>query len=311
MALQTSGAISLNDIHVEGGGTTQSLASLNESQIRKLIFKSAGVEMSFSEWYGAGRVNGLYALQEILISDYISSGETFTIPSGGWIWSNSNSTAALTINIPCTVINNGQIIGKGGAGGSTSSLNGTNGGTAINVISSGVSITNNSGAYIAGGGGGGAAAHYTNGSGTSGGGGGAGGGNGGTGNTYTGETGGAINSTGTGVFATNAGAGAAGGSSSGGRQLPGSGGTFTDNFANPSPNIGFGGNAGNSGGAGGLASAAVGNFITGGGGGGWGAAGGSTTAANGLAAASGGSGGAAITGTSITLNNNGIIYGST
>ena len=309
MALQTSGAISLNDIHVEGGGSTGTSASINESQIRDLIFKASGSQMSFSDWYGAGRTNGLFALQEIRVSDYISSGGTFTIPSGAWVWSDDTTTAALTINISCTVINNGYIIGKGGAGGSNISLNGANGGPAISVTTSGVSILNQSGAYIAGGGGGGSAT--SDGTGASGGGGGAGGGNGGTGNTYTGETGGAINSTGTGVFATNAGAGGAGGSSSGGRQLPGTGGTFTGNFANPSPNIGYGGSAGNAGGAGGLASASIGNFITGGGGGGWGAAGGSTIAANGLSAASGGSGGAAITGTSRTLNNLGFIYGST
>ena len=53
MALQTSGAISLNDIHGEAGGSSQSQASINDSDIRGLIEKSSGVEMSFSEWYGA------------------------------------------------------------------------------------------------------------------------------------------------------------------------------------------------------------------------------------------------------------------
>ena len=36
MALQTSGAISLNDIHVEAGGTTGTQASLNDTDIRGL-----------------------------------------------------------------------------------------------------------------------------------------------------------------------------------------------------------------------------------------------------------------------------------
>lgn len=56
MALQTSGQISLNDIHVEAGGTTGTLASINDVDIRALIGKSAGVQMSFSEWYGASAV---------------------------------------------------------------------------------------------------------------------------------------------------------------------------------------------------------------------------------------------------------------
>jgi hypothetical protein len=53
MALQTSGAISLNDIHVEAGGTSGTNASINDSDIRALISKASGATMSFSEWYGA------------------------------------------------------------------------------------------------------------------------------------------------------------------------------------------------------------------------------------------------------------------
>lgn len=53
MALQTSGAISLNQIHVEAGGSSGTTASINDSDIRALISKGSGVTMSFSEWYGA------------------------------------------------------------------------------------------------------------------------------------------------------------------------------------------------------------------------------------------------------------------
>ncbi|MDG1858751.1 MAG: hypothetical protein P8I94_06590 [Emcibacteraceae bacterium] len=62
MPLQTSGAISLNDIHIEAGGVTQTLASINDSDIRALIGKGSGVTMSFSEWYGAsaGFPDGTY-----------------------------------------------------------------------------------------------------------------------------------------------------------------------------------------------------------------------------------------------------------
>jgi len=315
VTLQSSGQISLNDIHVEGGGSTGTLASINESQIRDLIFKGSGSQMSFSEWYGASKANGLFALQEIRVSDYISGGGTFTIPSGGWLWSDDTTTAALTINIPCTVVNNGYIIGKGGAGSSGSPASGFNGGPAISVTSTGVTITNSSGAYIAGGGGGGAAAIEISTGNISGGGGGAGGGTGGSGEFGAGQPGGGIDQNGTGSGATNAGAGGAGGGSGGGRKLPGSGGQYVSPFASPTPNIGFGGSAGNAGGAGGVSSSTSSgstvNFNTGGAGGGWGASGGSVPSGNGLSAATAGSGGAAITGTSITLNNNGTIYGST
>lgn len=53
MGLQTSGAISLNEIHVEAGGSSGTQASINDTDIRALISKASGAQMSFSEWYGA------------------------------------------------------------------------------------------------------------------------------------------------------------------------------------------------------------------------------------------------------------------
>lgn len=53
MPLQSSGAISLNQIHVEAGGSSGTTASINDSDIRGLINKASGATMSFSEWYGA------------------------------------------------------------------------------------------------------------------------------------------------------------------------------------------------------------------------------------------------------------------
>ena len=53
MTLQTSGTISLNDIHVEVGGTTGTTVSLNDADVRDLLDKSSGASSSFSEFYGA------------------------------------------------------------------------------------------------------------------------------------------------------------------------------------------------------------------------------------------------------------------
>ena len=53
MALQNSGAISLDDIHVEAGGTSGTSASINDSDIRDMIDKSDGATASFDEYYGA------------------------------------------------------------------------------------------------------------------------------------------------------------------------------------------------------------------------------------------------------------------
>ena len=49
MTLPASGSISLNQMHIEVGGSSGSACSLNDSDIRGLIGKGSGVSMSFSE----------------------------------------------------------------------------------------------------------------------------------------------------------------------------------------------------------------------------------------------------------------------
>jgi hypothetical protein len=54
MALPTSGQITLNQIHVEAGGASGTLASINDSDIRSLIGAASGQSnLSFSSFYGA------------------------------------------------------------------------------------------------------------------------------------------------------------------------------------------------------------------------------------------------------------------
>ena len=53
MPLQSSGQISLDDIHVEAGGSTGTEASLNDTDIRALISKADQTSNSFSEYYSA------------------------------------------------------------------------------------------------------------------------------------------------------------------------------------------------------------------------------------------------------------------
>ena len=53
MPLPSSGnSISLNQIHVEAGGSSGTTASLNDSDIRAMIGKSANAQNSFSEYHG-------------------------------------------------------------------------------------------------------------------------------------------------------------------------------------------------------------------------------------------------------------------
>lgn len=53
MPLPSSGAISLNQMHVEAGGSSGTQASINDSDIRGLISKASGAQSSFSSFYGA------------------------------------------------------------------------------------------------------------------------------------------------------------------------------------------------------------------------------------------------------------------
>ena len=55
MTLQTSGSISLNEIHVEAGGTSGTQASINDADIRGIAasIPSGHSPMPFSFWYGA------------------------------------------------------------------------------------------------------------------------------------------------------------------------------------------------------------------------------------------------------------------
>lgn len=63
MALQTSGAISLNQIHIEAGGTTNTQCSLNDTDIRNLneasgktINNTLGTTVDFDDFYGATNI---------------------------------------------------------------------------------------------------------------------------------------------------------------------------------------------------------------------------------------------------------------
>ena len=305
MALQNNGQISLNDLHIEVGGSSGTECSFNDSDVRGLIGRGAAAQMGMNEWYGAanevtltsaGTVNGQAQRQQISASSFVSSGGTLIIPSNIWIWSNSTGTAALTINVPCTIKNYGKIIGKGGNGGSFGG-GGGGGGPAIRINSgvSGVTIINYSGAFIAGGGGGGSGHAYR------GGGGGGGGGTGGrasvSSNSYGGG-GGALNANGGNASAY------AGLYGVGGNDTSPGGGVAGVSVANDgSIRYGAAGGGGSR-----RLSASANSQRPNGGGGAWGGAG-----SRSFNQGSAGGGGKAIddSGVSYSLSNSGKIYGGT
>jgi len=56
--LQSSGQITLDEIHVEAGGTTSTEATVNDTDIRDLISAASASEMEFADFYGADGSGG-------------------------------------------------------------------------------------------------------------------------------------------------------------------------------------------------------------------------------------------------------------
>lgn len=336
MVIASSGIIRMSDIVAEFGGTSPHSLSeyyrggglVTDISQNSNIPTTVGSSISFSDFYGTVKLF-IYDItenvQEINFRTYLltkgwdgNAPVRLSLAAGNYLWSDSTAVPAVTTGtFPGGLIftNNGFIMGKGGAGGDSSSLSGLPGGTAISLSVS-CSIINNG--YIGGGGGGGGSyvrEYY------SGGGGGAGGGNGGPDTRWPavdvagegsglGGAVGASGSNGTGnEIAYNGSGGSAGGGGGGynqrnfGRDYPAGGGGGGRIFPGTRTDA-KGEGAGYGGG-----SNEVGGNNTGrgaGGGGGWGAAGGSSSYA-------GGAGGRAIAlnGFNATLGGNTTrIYGA-
>lgn len=102
MPLQSSGQISLNDIHLELGATSGTEVSLNDSDVRGLINKPSGTQMSVSEWYGASNVQTF---------QFVSAGGS---PSSQYYTSYNGTTSSPTANFGAPYTTDLCIVGVNG-----------------------------------------------------------------------------------------------------------------------------------------------------------------------------------------------------
>ena len=177
MTLSASGTLSFSDINTELGYSSTATISLNDAAVRTLFSVASGV-ITVANGYGksntysfniTGTTNANLRTLALAAGWGGSAAVIATIPISKIVYSTSTATPALTINgaFPAgvTLINNGTIVGMGGAGGTGASTIGAApggaGGTGL-AVSVPVTVTNTNGVISGGGGGGGGTITKTN-----------------------------------------------------------------------------------------------------------------------------------------------------
>jgi hypothetical protein len=175
--MNSSGPISLAgttagvSIEIENGGNGTTMISLNDTAVRSLAGVPSGAIIMPTNFYGkanqfsftisSNTSNANLRSLAVTAGWNASSKVVATINSGVYVYSTSTGTPGLTVNgsFPggVSLINNGTILGMGGAGGYGQAGNGSGGGTAL-LVSTALNVTNNN--IIGGGGGGGGGSSY-------------------------------------------------------------------------------------------------------------------------------------------------------
>lgn len=125
MALPSSGAISLNEIHIEVGGSSGSQVSLNDSDVRDLKELSSGASSSFSNFYGA-KAPFTITLTSGGVSLFIDGGQYgtdsrqryrgFALGQYNSNWPGSSAYGSLSSNTDSDYLNNNQLIAQAARG---------------------------------------------------------------------------------------------------------------------------------------------------------------------------------------------------
>lgn len=164
MTLQTSGAISLQQVNVELGKTSTATISLNDAAVRKLLGKASGT-ISMQDAYGKSNTTYVNTVARTSVSIYELMGSptavaNYIFENNAQIYANTTAYALRTGVFPVgstlTIINRSYICGRGGEGSSSPIVPGGAGGDVI-YLDMDCRIDNSSGYIFAGGGGGGSA----------------------------------------------------------------------------------------------------------------------------------------------------------
>ena len=114
MVLPTSGALSLNAIHIEAGGAANTLATINDADIRSLtpaagktINTGANTNIDFADFYGA---YALWTPERISTRIWLDAADTSTIIKSGnsvsrWNDKSGNNNYATGVNGPLSGTN--------------------------------------------------------------------------------------------------------------------------------------------------------------------------------------------------------------
>ena len=94
MTLPSSGQISLNQIHIEAGGSSGSQAAMNDSDIRDMIGKGSTSQNAFNEYYGVSAAAPVATYK----GRTLTTGNGF--PSGYVTLSSGTKIVVVTLQIP-------------------------------------------------------------------------------------------------------------------------------------------------------------------------------------------------------------------
>ena len=98
MATPSSGAISLDQINVEAGGSSGSTISINDAQIRFLDSKSANATSSFDDFYGIEAAGGIMSVGGTVVGTQTTSNyvTTFTTTANRGFIDGSSPIGSIT-----------------------------------------------------------------------------------------------------------------------------------------------------------------------------------------------------------------------